>query len=115
MDKNWEAEKYSLSKITISFLSKRMPVKDAKEGELGYTSPDTGIFIAHKHPMFDMLDEDRQRFFRKGVFAHELLHQIFTNFDYTTKLLNGLKPHERSAFKLIANVLEDPAIGATRS
>ena len=110
MDRNWEAEKYSLSKMTISFLSKRMPVKDAVGGEIGYTNPADGIFVAKKHKIFDMLDEDKKRFFRKGVFAHELLHQIFTDFDYTQKVFNTLKPFERPIFSLLANVLEDPAI-----
>ena len=110
MDAKWEAEKYSLSKITIGFLPARMAVRDATGGEIGYTSPEVGICIAKEHDVFSMLQSDEKRFFRKGVFAHELLHQIFTDFKYHEKIKKSLKSYERPIFQLIANILEDPAI-----
>lgn len=109
-NKLWEAEKYALSKITIAFLPRRIPVKDAVGGEIGYTNPKEGIFIAKEHDLFSMLSADEKSFFRKGVFAHELLHQIFTDFKTHEKILHTLPPAERQIFALFANVLEDPAI-----
>lgn len=109
-DMKWEVEKYSLSKITMAFLPKRMPVLDATGDAIGYTSQREGIFIAKKHEIFSMLKPNEQQFFRKGVFAHELLHQIFTNFDYHKAVIDSLEPYERNVFALIANILEDPAI-----
>ena len=110
MNLSWEAEKYNLSKMTIPFLSKRMAVKDATGGEIGYTGPRGGIYIAREHDVFSMLQDDEKRFFRKGVFAHELLHQIFTDFDYHVMIKDSLKSYEKPIFQMIANVLEDPAI-----
>lgn len=106
----WEAEKYALSKYTITFLPQRMPVKDAQGGEIGYTAPKEGIFIAKEHEIFSMLDENEKRFFRKGVFAHELLHQIFTDFRSHERMMKTIAPAEKQIFALMANVLEDPAI-----
>lgn len=106
----WEAEKYALSKITITFLPRRMPVMDAAGDEIGYTAPSEGIFLAREHKIFSMLNEDEKRFFRKGVFAHELLHQIFTDFKSHEMMMKRIKPSERQIFALFANVLEDPAI-----
>ena len=110
IDKMWEAEKYALSKITITFLPRRMPVKDAGGGEIGYTNQSDGIFIAREHEIFNDLPTDEKRFFRKGVFAHELLHQIFTDFHHHNIVMKTIAPAEKSIFALFANILEDPAI-----
>lgn len=75
MDRIWEAEKYALSKITMAFLPRRMAVKDADKGELGYTRAGDAIYIAKEHEAFSMLADTEKVFFRKGVFAHEMLHR----------------------------------------
>ena len=110
VDKKWAAEKYALSKITIAFLPRRMLVKDAGSNEIGYTCPNDAIYIAKEHEIFSMLTEDEKRFFRKGVFAHEMLHQIFTDFDSHELITRTMKSSEAQVFALIANILEDPAI-----
>ena len=82
-----------------------------RERELGYTSSDGTIHIARRHPIMKTLSEKMERVFRMGVFAHEMCHQIFTDFQYLEEVL---KRHpwemEKRIVGLFANLVEDPAI-----
>ena len=82
-----------------------------REMELGYTSSDGTIHIARRHAIMGSLTEEWKQFFRMGVFAHEMCHQIFTDFFY---LEETLKKHpwklEKEMIALFSNLVEDPAI-----
>ena len=81
--------------------------------DLGYTADGAPITVNvawdNEYYMGDM-NEDEKIFFRMGVFAHETLHQVFTNFRYSNKICNSLSQAEAAIFMKFANTLEDPAI-----
>lgn len=56
------------------------------------------------------MSEDEKSLFRTGVFAHELLHQVLTDFADTYHVCHLLPRQEASIFMMLMNLLEDPAI-----
>lgn len=80
------------------------------ENELGYTTSDRKIYITRHHPMMNKLSFVETIMFLKGLFAHEVLHQILTDFNAFESLLNTLDKYERDIFATIFNIMEDPAI-----
>lgn len=84
---------------------------DQSNAELGYTSgAEKAVYIAWEHEYFNGYSDKEKIFFRKGIFAHELLHQCLTNFKYHAKIVSEIEANERRVFQLFANTLEDPAI-----
>ena len=90
---------------------------------LGYTSAAKGnlcdIHIAEDHPVMAGLDNSEKRFLRLGVFAHETLHQIFSDFRGLPKYLKEVEEFYKkdniansavSAAAEINNLLEDAYI-----
>ncbi len=83
--------------------------------DLGYTSMGNKnscvVNVAWTCPGYiDDLSEDKKNVMRMGVFAHELLHQLLTNFDYTNKVTDSMTRAEAAIFMKFANTIEDPAI-----
>lgn len=90
-------------------------IHDQSNTELGYTSgAEKVIYVAWEHEYFNGYsneeNNEKKIFFRKGIFAHELLHQCLTNFKYHAKIISEIETNERRIFQLFANTLEDPAI-----
>lgn len=83
------------------------------QDQLGFTADGKPVVVnvawCNEEYMGSM-SEDQKSFFRLGVFAHEVLHQVFTNFGYTHTICNKLKMSEAAVFMKFANTLEDPAI-----
>lgn len=109
---NWAAEKRSMERAFNFITGDKTKIIDIvpPENALGYTCADKTIHLAYDHPAMDGLSANERAAFRKGVFCHELLHQVFTSFSALESALVGLKGPERRIFSLISNVLEDPAI-----
>lgn len=108
-----EKEKKMLERDAFMVLQKPLKVSFLHSGdELGYTDGvSKTVFIAWEHEYYKGLTHAETVYFRKGVFAHELLHQCFTNFKYDIKLMYSLKSGvERHVYRLFSNTLEDPAI-----
>ncbi len=83
--------------------------------ELGYTSMGNKkscvVNVAWSCPEYiDVLSENKKDAMRMGVFAHELLHQLLTNFEYTNRVTESMTRAEASIFMKFANTIEDPAI-----
>ncbi len=81
--------------------------------ELGYTAEGKPVTVnvAWDNDQFmGEMNEDEKTFFRMGVFAHETLHQVFTNFAYSNRICDKLSQAEAAIFMKFANTLEDPAI-----
>lgn len=113
MKKEWNAEKRSYEKTAIMLTGKTIRVKDVEKGmadQIGYTSAKGSIHLAYDHPIMDGLNKLEKAAFRKGVFAHETLHQIFTDFKALESLLKSVDPYEKNILGVIFNILEDPAI-----
>lgn len=110
---NWAAEKRRYEKKFIGLAGKPCRVLDIEKGqetEIGYTSSNNEIHIAYDHPIMDGLGDIEKASFREGVFAHEALHQIFTDFAAFERSQTFLKVFERPIFAMFVNVLEDASI-----
>lgn len=93
MDKEtvrWEAEKNMYSGIVTGIVGREMHVLEAEDGELGYTKAGDTVYVARKHPLFQMIDEKEAATLRYGVCVHEALHQVFTNFSYMQRSISTL-------------------------
>lgn len=108
------AEAASLARMGSGILhGLRVAVKWLFGDALGFTSDGTPKVINvawHNGEYMDELSDDERIFFRMGVFAHEILHQVFTNFKYSNKICNELSQAEAGIFMRFANTIEDPAI-----
>ncbi len=80
--------------------------------DLGFTNGGKPIrvFVNWEHEMAKDLTDAEKMLLRMGVFAHELLHQCFTNFEYTEHVTKHMSRGEAAIFMKFANTLEDPAI-----
>lgn len=108
MDKKIETK--MLQRQAYMTIGKNIGVDFSEMDELGYTTDDGIIHISWNHEIMDGLNEEYKILFRRGVFAHELLHQVYTNFRYTKKICKDLSLIEQKIFMTFANTLEDPAI-----
>lgn len=114
-----DAEGSLLSRMGSAILHKRLNVRWLPEGssDLGFTSGMEGkggevtVNVCwYNEQYMGELDEVHQAAFRMGVFAHELLHQVFTNFNYFMEIMNNLSRAQASVEMEFINTLEDPAI-----
>lgn len=82
--------------------------------DLGYTSMGSRnscvVNVAWTHDMMAELSENEKDAMRTGVFAHELLHQLLTDFSYTNRCTEKMSRAEAGIFMQFANTIEDPAI-----
>lgn len=110
----WEEEKRSYETLFWAVLGKRTKIFDIRKNErgIGYTDESGNIHLAKSDPIFSRLSAEKRSFFRKGVFAHEMLHQCFTDMAYTSELLASDKytQAEKKVIMSFANLIEDPAI-----
>ena len=109
---SWTAEKLSMERDFALITGKKTKIIDIgpKDDRIGYTGPDQKIYISEEHPIMKGLKDAEKIAFRKGVFCHEMLHQIFSDFDDLEKHIMSVTTHERKIFASISNILEDPAI-----
>ena len=68
------------------------------EKELGYTSQGNTIHLANDHEIIKDLDFEHKLIFIKGIFAHELMHQLNTNFKAFEKKANSIAKFEREIY-----------------
>ena len=110
---NWSAEKRRYEKKFIGLAGRTCRVLDIEngmDGEIGYTSSNNEIHLAYDHPIMDGLSDIEKSSFREGVFAHEALHQVFTDFAAFERRQTFYKVFERPVFAMFMNVLEDASI-----
>lgn len=110
---NWSAEKRRYEKKFIGLAGRTCRVLDIERGqenEIGYTSSNNEIHLAYDHPIMGGLSEIEKASFREGVFAHEALHQVYTDFAAFERRMTFYKVFERPIFAVLMNVLEDAAI-----
>lgn len=81
------------------------------EKELAYTSSERKIFITRYNKIFmESLPFVETVMFLKGLFAHEVLHQLLTDFREFEHILSTMDRYEKKIFACIFNIMEDPAI-----
>lgn len=109
-------EKRMLENCGTALLKRAVRTKFLPEncGKLGFTSMSIGIpeinVAWYENEYFKPLTKNEQTMLRMGIGAHELLHQVFTDFEYTEHVANSMKRAEAGIFMMFANTIEDPAI-----
>lgn len=108
----WPGIKKRLANMALGISGHYFPVVDIprEENEIGYTSKDGNIHLAPSHPLMDKLTDDNKIVFVYGVFAHELMHKLETNFESFQKALADVPGFCRQIFAEIFNIMEDAAI-----
>lgn len=108
----WSAFKAELTKLGAGVSGKTFPISDISpyEDEIGYTGANGIIYLSNSNELMRELDTEHKLMFIKGVFAHELMHQLDSDFDALGKERARLPEFEQEIFATIANVMEDPAI-----
>lgn len=93
---------------------KDLRVKLINDGEsLGYTSGQkpTTVYVAYDHPYYKGLSDDKIKMMILGIFFHECLHQVFTDFDTLyEKLSEEPSESQQSVLMDYFNTLEDQFI-----
>lgn len=111
----WVAEKRMYVAVYNSRTGEWVEIHDITGSDLGYTLQSekgkADIYINPEHKMTTGMVREEKMAFRGGVFCHEMLHQIFTDFVHLEKVLNRqTDAQKRKVVQLLANLVEDPAI-----
>lgn len=110
----WPAFKRKLSLIGLGICGEYFVICDIPKGsnEIGYTGAGKKIYLTYDHPIINALPAIEEKLtFIKGVFLHELMHQIETDFGATNRALAKLKSNPQKRIMMsIFNVIEDPSI-----
>lgn len=112
MKKIWPAFKRRLSKRALGITGTYYSVCDiAPHTDIGYTMPGNRIYLSNENDLLDHFDTIEERLlFIEGVFWHEIMHQLETDFTTSQRMFTKLNPIEARIFSQIANVIEDPSI-----
>ena len=104
------------SGIATFFITKETIVVVTKDRSyIGFTKfPENGkplkIVLSADNHLYDNVKEDLKELMIYGVLSHEILHQIYTPFDYEKKVSENFSEIDKKVFFTIANVVEDTAI-----
>lgn len=117
-EKRWIAEEKYMLTLSRAYIPKPTKIFGIKpySDDIGYTTisynplPTAMIYVARLHEYMRSLSEEERSLFRLGVYTHEALHQIFTDFNKTTKIMKGLPIGKQQLFGEVSNIVEDPRI-----
>lgn len=108
----WDAEKRLYEREFYSFTSSQTTIHEITQSdELAYTVENRDIYMSPYHHLVSVLPKEQQPVFRRGVFCHEMLHHMFTDFMYFNTLLSTI--HDGKEKRILANLInlvDDPAI-----
>lgn len=106
------ALKHSLAKKAFTLTGLPIRVYEITENdEIGYTKPnELSVYLAFTHELYNNLDKAETITMITGVFAHEIMHRIATNFIDYMGAINSKKPYEKEVMANIINYMEDAAI-----
>lgn len=117
-EKRWNAEEKYMLTLSQAYISR--PTKifgiEPYSDDTGYTTISyepsivAMIYVARLHQYMLSMSDEEKSFFRLGVYTHEALHQIFTDFSKTTIMMNSLEGGKRRLFAEVSNIVEDPRI-----
>lgn len=98
-------------KMTLGILGRSNNVYQASNDELGYTNKSGDIFLGFNHSILRELDMKKHIAALDGVFAHEVMHQLLTDFNGESIYLKAnIAPKEQKVFHMLCNVMEDSYI-----
>lgn len=110
-EKEWNTRCRIMGLLDTSLIGRRTIVQDAAHPALGYTSKDGIIHVARDHDFFTRVTESEVRIMQMGINIHEAMHQVFTDFDETERILHEIPDYQqKDLFMTIVNLIEDPAI-----
>lgn len=110
-EKEWNTRCRIMGFLDTSLIGRRTIVQDAGHPALGYTSKDGIIHVARDHDFFNRVTEPEVRIMQMGINIHEAMHQVFTDFDETERILREISDYQqKDLFMTIVNLIEDPAI-----
>lgn len=110
-EKEWNTRCRIMRLLDTSLIGRRTIVQDAAHPALGYTSKDGIIHVARDHDFFNQVTEPEARIMQMGINIHEAMHQVFTDFDETERILREIQDYQqKDLFMTIVNLIEDPAI-----
>ena len=99
------------SSVASCLTGRRITVVAIIDGDdLGYTSDNNKIHVSLSNEYFRGLSKSQVYILIRGIFAHELLHQLITNFKEYFPAIQDREKYEQSIFASIMNVCEDSAI-----
>ena len=112
MRKVWPGFKKRLSRRSLGITGTYFTICDIKPyTDIGFTMPGNKVYLSCENDLLDHFDTIEERlFFIEGVFYHELMHQLDTDFVSASRICKGLPPIEAKIFAQISNVIEDPSI-----
>ena len=108
----WRFLKRQLQSLALGIAGRPIKIADipSTDNSLAYTADGDMIYIAPNHPIMDGLKVHEVIMFIKGLFSHELMHQLITDFKEMVRICLSLPKNEAEIFRTIFNVMEDPAI-----
>lgn len=114
-ERKWLAEEMYMNNLSCAYIPRKTKVYgiDPPSNDLGYTmiNKDTAlIYVARLHKYMEPLRTDERSLLRLGIYTHEALHQIFTNFDETKRLMSSLTGRKKVLFAEVSNIVEDTRI-----
>lgn len=90
---------------------KNIPVNESPDGSLGYSTEKSEIFLSTRDPVYKPMSEYERPMFLRGVFAHELLHLLITNFPVYIKAIQRQGSRfQQEIYSNFLNIAEDGAI-----
>lgn len=110
--KVWWGLKKDLQNYALGITGQTLMIADIPRstGEIGFTSKGKTIHLANDHPLMDSMTTLEKIKFITGVFAHELMHKIDTNFPELERVCASCPTrHEAAIFMQTANLMEDIA------
>lgn len=116
-DNEWLFEKQAMSKKYVAVMKNRVPIRDVpkKISQVAFTGMEGKnkvIYLKKDSQYTKGLDSHKSRAFRFGLFTKEMMKHAFTNYDYQNDLAKTLEPYEVPVFRLICDIIEDPAVEA---
>lgn len=80
------------------------------EDGIGYTKKGHEIHVSFENEYTEEMDKHHHIMFVEGVFAHELMHQLMTDFTAFEKITKEMPNYVAHIQHTIFNIMEDPAI-----
>ena len=107
----WTTLFRGLSAMSAGVLGRTCHIKKIKGNIVGCTDLSGTIMLNPDNDLFDGATEEQRKALVTGVFSHELMHQVFTDFDLRGKATDELASrYQQKVYLTLDNVLEDPAI-----
>lgn len=111
-DSVWNGFRRRMSSIAFTFTGKRIGIEEIPRasGKIGFTTKNGAIHLSRDNDVLDEIPtEEKSVSFVTGIFSHELMHKLISNFCELEKAAMTLPPEEAELLLTIYNLMEDIA------